>query len=101
MNRIWKCKSRSCSQLVHRSSFPSRPKKKLKAAFPTGVAKDWRNKVTAVGTTKKQGAKAAGDSIGGLADDDLDDLRPIGFGRNKSVCSGIFFVDAANPILDH
>ncbi|KAJ7871546.1 hypothetical protein B0H13DRAFT_2554441 [Mycena leptocephala] len=60
------------------------PKKKLKAAFPTGVAKDWRNKVTAVGTTKKQGAKAAGDSIGGLADDDLDDLRPIGFGRNKS-----------------
>ncbi|KAJ7646282.1 hypothetical protein DFH06DRAFT_1424132 [Mycena polygramma] len=61
--------------------FDPAPKKKLKEAFPVGLAGDWRQKVTPVGPSKNTGSKkaaAAADPIGGLGDDDLDDVRLVG-----------------------
>lgn len=80
-----------------------RPKKKFKAAFPAGVVKDWRNKITTLGVAKNEGAskKAAGVAIGGLGEDDLDDVRPMGTGRSKNVCMFSAASDATNPSLDH
>ncbi|KAF7336392.1 hypothetical protein MVEN_02187800 [Mycena venus] len=61
--------------------------KKFKPVFPSGTVKDWRNKVKVVGTTK-QSKKTAGAptvGIGGLDDDDVDDMRPASPDKKNTI----------------
>ncbi|KAF7338930.1 hypothetical protein MVEN_01969100 [Mycena venus] len=67
------------------SSDPST--KKFKPVFPSGTVKDWRNKVKVVGTTK-QSKKTAGAptvGIGGLDDDDVDDMMPASPDKKNTI----------------
>ncbi|KAJ7163933.1 hypothetical protein C8R43DRAFT_1122893 [Mycena crocata] len=59
------------------------PKKKTKPSFPSGLASDWKSKITVTGTAHSSSSKAPKDRIplGGLADFDADALRP---GSSKS-----------------
>ncbi|KAJ7800646.1 hypothetical protein B0H14DRAFT_3490504 [Mycena olivaceomarginata] len=59
-----------------------KPAKKAKSAFPSGIDKNWRDRVDIAhrGTTQKKVTKAqhqtASIPIGGLADNDMDAARP-------------------------
>ncbi|KAF7363885.1 hypothetical protein MSAN_01046500 [Mycena sanguinolenta] len=62
-------------------------KKKTKV-LPVGLTKDWRNKISAVGSSKGQvaGEKLTnGVPIGGLGDDDLNDVRLTDIGSKNAI----------------
>jgi hypothetical protein len=66
-----------------------RPAKKAKSAFPSGIEKNWRDRVEIAhrGTTQKKVTKTQHQSIpiGGLADDDMDAARPEDSRRGNNV----------------
>ncbi|KAJ7737941.1 hypothetical protein B0H16DRAFT_1891494 [Mycena metata] len=62
-------------------SDDAQPQKKIKPAFPSGVVKDWRSRVTVLGAArpnKVDTKRPSGFPIGGLTFDDVDADRPSG-----------------------